>query len=200
VQNAFFLQKLYERTCEFQSGVGVKSTRGVLAVKNFLEGLRHYLSRFRSQGSGPQLFAEDIENDENVLIGRVSTPTARLSRQIGQIRHPPIVDVERGHMALFQIRGAVYGGSFPSGVSHTPGLGKNLPFRLPVSEGFDNVPWYILRVRLQMGVEFARTSVIELVGCIHDVLGHDVVIAPRRSHLLLAIYAFKIERPSTFFV
>ena len=126
----------------------------------YLDALAFLYQRYRYEND---VFLDDIEDDEDVLIGQAPTPTARLSRQIRQIRHPPIVDVEGCHTTLFQIRGAIDSGSFPSGLSHTPRLGENLPLRLPISEGFDNVPWHILSIRLQMGVEFGGSSVIELV-------------------------------------
>ena len=88
VPDVLLFQELGKGPSKLRSGVRVDPCGSRLVLKYFPESVRDNSWGLGFQSSGPQLLGEDVQDNQDVLIF-----FARLSRQICEVGHPPVVDV-----------------------------------------------------------------------------------------------------------
>ena len=97
MQDFVLVEKSLEGSSEFYTVVRVQPTWRMFAFQDLLKGIRHCIAAVGSQGLCVDLFAKDIQHNQNILerllfFGLLGQ--ARLGRQIRDVRHPPIVDTQ----------------------------------------------------------------------------------------------------------
>ena len=144
-------------------------SRRVLPVQDLAEGRQNRFGRLVLQRSSEELLAEDVEDDEDVLVGHVAAidalgGNAGLRRQIGQIGHPAVVEVDGRDAPFPQVRGLQHRRALGLGVPESPRVSEDLPVGLSLHILLDGLVIHALAVVFEVRIDLVGAGVVELLG------------------------------------